>query len=372
MKIIHLVLGKANPDRMNGVNKVAHNHATYMSRLGYDVSVWGITANPVYDFPERNYKTLLFNTSNSRLRLSKTLRQAIAYLYEDTIFHIHGALIPEFFLVAGMLRKKGIPYIYTPHGAFNKIALMKNHWLKKIYISLLERTILRGARKVHFLGESEFEYIDRLIPLKNKVLVPNGQDMEELSFEYQQMRTETEPVFGFCGRLDIYYKGLDMLLEAFAEYKRKNGRGVFWIIGDGPDREQLELQARRLNIINDMTFFGSMFGNDKLNTIANMHAFFHPSRSEGSPTAVLEACGIGVPCVVSAATNMGAYIEKYECGIVLKNNDVVSLTGAFFACEDLFYSGELEPMGKKATTMVKNEFDWLSIAGKLLNIYSIP
>jgi hypothetical protein len=31
MEIVHLILGKANPDRMNGVNKVVYQLATYQT-----------------------------------------------------------------------------------------------------------------------------------------------------------------------------------------------------------------------------------------------------------------------------------------------------------------------------------------------------
>jgi len=42
MNIIHLVLGKANPNRMNGVNKVANQLATTMTNLNKEVELWGI------------------------------------------------------------------------------------------------------------------------------------------------------------------------------------------------------------------------------------------------------------------------------------------------------------------------------------------
>jgi len=370
MKIIHLVLGKANPERMNGVNKVAHNHATHMAMLGLDVTLWGITPNPVCDYPERNYKTVLYRSSSNKLSLDPALVEAIRSLKADCVFHIHGALIPEFFLVTRQLRKKNIPYVYTPHGAFNRIALMKNRWVKKAYITVIERTILRGAKKVHFLGGSEFENIDQLLKLENKVLIPNGQDMQELIFEYSELQPSNSPVFGFCGRLDNYYKALDMQLEAFAAYKKNNGQGIYWIIGDGPDRQMLENKSKQLGISGSVFFFGSLFGAEKLNRIANMDAFFHPSRSEGSPTAVLEACGLGVPCVVSTATNIGQAIDEYGCGIHMKITDTINLTETFFTCENLFYSGELKPMGKRGIEMVKNEYDWMTIAGKLVGIYS--
>ena len=62
MKIIHIVLGRANPNRMNGVNRVAHNLATAQVNKGSDVSVWGITAsaNLPDDELERSYKTKWF------------------------------------------------------------------------------------------------------------------------------------------------------------------------------------------------------------------------------------------------------------------------------------------------------------------------
>ena len=43
MEIIHLVMGKANPQRMNGVNKVVYQLATKQAEAGIKVQVWGFT-----------------------------------------------------------------------------------------------------------------------------------------------------------------------------------------------------------------------------------------------------------------------------------------------------------------------------------------
>ena len=136
----------------------------------------------------------------------------------EVVFHIHGALIREFYLVTKILRYKNIDYIYTPHGAFNEVALRKNHFLKSWYIDSFEKQILKHAKKVHFLGKSEFDHISKIVKLDNKIIIPNGQCFEELQFEFQRLEKKINPVFGFCGRLDIYYKGLDLLLESFADY----------------------------------------------------------------------------------------------------------------------------------------------------------
>ena len=77
MKIIHLVLGKANPDRMNGVNKVAHNLAAFQFRRGHDVEIWGITPTPE-DVPrDREYPIRLFKRARFRFTLGAALAKAI-------------------------------------------------------------------------------------------------------------------------------------------------------------------------------------------------------------------------------------------------------------------------------------------------------
>ena len=60
MKIIHVVLGKANPNRMNGVNKVAHSLATTQKLLGHDVTIFGLTNTPEIDKINRSYKLSLY------------------------------------------------------------------------------------------------------------------------------------------------------------------------------------------------------------------------------------------------------------------------------------------------------------------------
>ena len=60
MEIVHLILGKANPNRMNGVNKVVYQLASRQSLSKRDVSIWGITKDLNHNYGERPFQTLLF------------------------------------------------------------------------------------------------------------------------------------------------------------------------------------------------------------------------------------------------------------------------------------------------------------------------
>ena len=97
-KIIHVVLGKANPNRMNGVNKVVNRLATTQVELGHDVEVWGITKDTTHNYPERNYETILFQDQQFKFLLDAQLKKAIENLNKETVtFHLHGGYLLQFF-----------------------------------------------------------------------------------------------------------------------------------------------------------------------------------------------------------------------------------------------------------------------------------
>lgn len=75
MKIIHLVLGKANPNRMNGVNKLVHEMADMQATLGYNVSLWGITPELKHDYPDRHFNTILFQSVKNKTTIHSSIKK---------------------------------------------------------------------------------------------------------------------------------------------------------------------------------------------------------------------------------------------------------------------------------------------------------
>jgi glycosyltransferase involved in cell wall biosynthesis len=100
-----------------------------------------------------------------------------------------------------------------------------------------------------------------------------------------------------------------------------------------------------------------------------MDVFCHPSRSEGSPTAVLEAAALERPLIVSTATNVGQIVEVRGCGLHLKQTTPKTIEKALNDFSDLYHQEKHLQMGKCAYKMVKEEFNWNSVAKKLVNIY---
>lgn len=114
-------------------------------------------------------------------------------------------------------------------------------------------------------------------PLKNIILDPT---------------VARENIILNVGRL-VPEKGQSLLLNAFARLNHPNWKLV--IVGGGPLLGELEDHAKNLEVIDKVTFTGSVSNVDQWYAKASIFAF--SSISEGFPNALIEAMAAGLPCV---------------------------------------------------------------------------
>ena len=356
MEIVHLILGKANPDRLNGVNKVVYQLASKQAESGRNVAVWGIVDNRDHNYGKRNFKTVLFQAKVNPFLISKGLKQAILASSRDTIFHLHGGWIPTYSGVSHFLAKHNFNFVITAHGSYNTIAMKRSRWMKKFYFFFFEKYLLERATKIHLIGESEVFGLKTIYPNRKWTRIPYGFEMDQ----GDNTRETNKDLFvlGFVGRLDIYTKGLDLLIEAFSDYQKENSHSELWIVGDSDQRPDLERLAWANNLSQKVKFFGSKFGKEKEELMLKMDVFVHPSRNEGLPASVIEASNFGIPSIVSRATNMAMFITQNNAGIAVNNENVMELTQAFSDLCFLKKNGDLERLSENAKSMVETEFDW--------------
>jgi glycosyltransferase involved in cell wall biosynthesis len=370
--IIHIILGKANPNRMNGVNKVVYQLGNAQKSIGANVEVWGITKN--INAPceyQRDYKLRLFRKRKNPFGLDKDLVESIKAQNESVVFHLHGGFLPEMFALSRILVRNGFNYVFTPHGSYNLVALRKNNFVKWIYLRLFEKALLKGAKYVHLIGESESASMDSLKLGCDRVLIPNGQHVEE-GVNIEKDRKSNGIRFGFMGRFTIHTKGLDLLLQAFRIYKsRHHGKAELYLIGSGGEIDKLEQLVEDLHLKDDVIFTGAKYGKEKTECLHDLTAFFHTSRNEGLPGAVLEALALGIPCVVSKETNLREYIKESEAGIGLLKNTPEIIAAAMFQMEQIHQTKSLKIMSSNASQLVRNEFNWKQIAERFYQeVYS--
>jgi glycosyltransferase involved in cell wall biosynthesis len=370
MKIIHILLGKANPDTMNGVNKVVHFLATEQLRAGHDVEVWGITPSSKPPSHSHKYSLRVFPVTKLRFPLSAQLKEAINRLEPEVWVQMHSVFIPEFSGIAKSLSKRKIRYGITPHGAYAPGSLSKNQFAKQLYLALFETRLLENATLVHAIGESEIDHIHRISSKAKIILVPNGQDFEFLRGFISRHTQTSRPVFGYCGRFSAVHKGLDLLIDGFSLYRKQGGKGVLWLVGDGLDLASMEEKVKKYDLVDDVIFYGVRFGQEKLQLLDDMDVFIHTSRWDGMPTGCLEAAAMGKPLLISEATNMDKFVNKYHSGWVLPSNDIKSISEALRDSEEMYVTGKIKEKSANAFKMAEAEFSWKTVSEKLIKEWS--
>ena len=366
-KIIHVVLGKANPQRMNGVNKVVYQLASRQHDAGEDVVVWGITKDLSHNYPERAFTTELYKAYRNPFKIDATLKNSIKSLPKNTIVHIHGGFIPAFFSLSHCLKKNKVPFVFTPHGAFNTIALQRSALYKKIYIFFFEKSLLKAATYIHSLGKSEVDGLNLVYPNQKSVLIPYGFDSTGMPLTQAANQSF---VIGFCGRLDVYTKGLNELVEGFKQFNAEVPASSLWLIGDSSEKDQLKAYAKSIGLNGQVVFYGAKYGEEKNELLSRCHVFAAPSRNEGLPTAVLEAASMGIPCLVTEATNTGDAIRKYNAGEVIDETKGEEIYKGLKRMHTLLSApSQLEAFRKNSIKMVAEEYNWNRILDQFRSMY---
>lgn len=91
-------------------------------------------------------------------------------------------------------------------------------------------------------------------------------------------------------------KGLFITLGAFKKIQEQYPHLKLNIVGDGSDLEEAKSFCRS-NALNNITFYGSLSGNDLIEQFKKADLYILPSYHEGMPTSVLEAMAFGLPII---------------------------------------------------------------------------
>ncbi|MFT4600287.1 MAG: glycosyltransferase involved in cell wall biosynthesis [Arenicella sp.] len=369
-KIIHISLGKANPNRMNGVNKVLHSLLSAQSEIVSEVEFWGISFSKKHNYPVRPFNTRLYSDTRLKFKLDSKLKLAISKLTEDenVIVHLHGAFLPQLFSVSRLLVANNIPYIFTPHGGYNIRALQKSKLMKRAYMKTIEGYIVKNAKSVQLIGASEAEGLIRFMKPRHFKIIPNGQVSASKNLT-KIPKKENGLNIGYLGRIDIQTKGLDILLKALVLVKEEVIIKLS-VIGKGGEMKKLKSEVQKLQLSRQVEFKGALFGDEKLEALAQLDAFFLVSRNEGLPGVVLEAAAVGVPSVVSVQTNLSEYIKKANAGWVMSEYNENELARIIVEIRNDKANHLIDIKGKNAAEMIRNVFCWKEIAESLNLLYA--
>lgn len=263
-------------------------------------------------------------------------------------------------LFAKKLRRAKIPYVIIPRGSLT-IQAQCDNWkkrLKKWVANLLFfRPYTRAALAIQYLTDAE--------------KMDSGNNWNKLSFIVPNGFNPPEKVKSgflakginavFIGRLDIYHKGLDLLLEACRNEYEFLLSNHFKLTIYGPERydykkiDDFILSHRLGDIIVRKPEIG---GSQKERVLLEADLFLLPSRFEGHPMGLVEALAYGVPTIVTPGSNMAEEIRKSDSGWVAESSAISIAETLRKAIEEK----TLLPIKSKNAINLSKGYNWDEIA----------
>lgn len=179
------------------------------------------------------------------------------------------------------------------------------------------RTVLRRADGVTVTGGA---MRDRLVywgvaPEKLHVL-PHAIDVER--FRSTKPFVDRDIDLLYVGRL-VESKRVDLVLRAFARVRERETRARLTILGDGPERGELEESARAMGIDGAVTFAGHR--DDAERYYGTARVLLLASEREGLPLVLIEAMCCGCVPVSTQCGSVEDLIEHERNGVLVEVGD---------------------------------------------------
>jgi glycosyltransferase involved in cell wall biosynthesis len=367
LKIIQVV--HAFPPDVGGIEAHVYNLSKELVKLGHEVTVVTTKTDKakseeVIDGIKvlRQWSLRFPMFSAVRFVPLQPLRLA---LMDADVYHSHcyGATQPFFTSLAAFVKRK--PFIFTIPG-YPKLEGTAG-FFKSLYTNIPARILLRIAKKVITVTEATMPDIEKEVPKEKIRIIPNGVDFEQFKPKAPLSSLKTNRII-YVGRLDAY-KGIDTLIQAFAQVKKKIPNSELCIIGrDEGILNELKFLAKELGV--DVEFCEAGPGEmPKLYESASVVVL--PSKYEGQSLVILEAIASGRPIL---STPVGAAPEVF--GEVYKKDAKKLLFGVgdeLGLARKIIDILENKKSYEKICTFARDElakkYSWSSAAEKTVEIY---
>ena len=218
---------------------------------------------------------------------------------------------------------------------------------------LTEKLIYRHADVLLTNSDRIRDNLRHRYPDKRILAIRNLLDLPDLP---EQPFSDTPSSYHIVsvGRLTAE-KGHEYLIEALYLLNKKFNRQDFTatILGDGALRTDLEQLVNRYHLSDRIQVPG--FCNDIFSMLSTAHLFVLPSLHESSPNALIEAMGVGLPCIASSVGGVLDLIDHQENGLLIPPRASGALAEAI---NDILTNQELAvSLGRNARRKIEEVFD---------------
>ena len=331
-------------------------------------------------FNDRGIECTLIGKASGKLSRHPDIVPELERLIKQSdVVHIH-ALFEEIQVQAGRIaRKLGVPYVYRPCGLLDPWSMVRNGWIKRLYIRTRLGKSFAKAAAMHAVTPIEADYLKDLNFGSPILMELNGVDLSEFDpmpergfLRALDKRIGQRPVVLFLSRIS-YKKGLDLLVRAFRrildEHDGPPETKPFLVLA-GPDTrgygKELDVIIDEVKIRDDLLLTGMLHGNDRIKALADGDVFVLSSYEENFGIAIIEGLAAGLPVLTTNRVGLWPMIKEAGVGIVTE----AELEPVYQELKRLLGDAELrKSLGDKARPWVFETFGWDQIAARWVGHY---
>lgn len=211
------------------------------------------------------------------------------------------------------------------------------HWTTFLFPSAEEeRKCMQNFDKIVCVSQAAADAVKAIVGDPGNLCVKmNPMDVASIERLAQKpcswARPKDRPLFVSVGRL-VEQKNYPLLIDICAELEKKYAFEM-WIVGDGPDREQLEKQIRDRSITS-VKLLG--FQNNPYPYMKAADAYVSSAVWESYGLAIQESLILGVPVITTWCPAIEEVFDQ-RCGMLVDN----SFDALYGAMEQVLQNGEL-------------------------------
>ena len=287
-------------------------------------------------------------------------KKIIDILLKFSLVHFHDVWSIRHHLLACILRKLSIPYIFSVHGHFDIWSLKKNYLLKKIFYFLFKKNfILASGLQISSIEELNEAKIFLQNENINFFLISNGVDININDIDFNKKKLDANIIkLLFFGRIH-YKKGIELILHSFKKMLSSEKAQIInynlTIVGPGEQwyLKKIKNLVLDLELTSFVKFLKPIYEQrDKINLLTSYDIFLLPSFEEADSIALKEALACGLPVIISKQCRLNE-VEIFNCGLILKNNTSDDL---FMAIKKISDTKLLSAMGKNSAQLIDKKY----------------
>jgi glycosyltransferase involved in cell wall biosynthesis len=236
---------------------------------------------------------------------------------------VHTHHVPQLLYGGIAGRLAGARIVHTEHDF---------HSLGELRSRLVLRALSGIADVVTTVAEPVTSYLKNTVGIRSEKLktIPNGVDIVRVRSAVPVARSKfgwqnEDLVIGCIARLEPE-KGHAILLEAFRRVRAAESRARLLLIGEGSEREQLEIVGQKLGLNGSVQFLGVRA--DVPDLLMSCDVLTLPSIREGLPIAILEAMAAGKPVVATEVGSVPEVVQHESTGLLVPPRDSEALAKA--------------------------------------------